>query len=452
MTKHQVMNMSSSKFTDYQVDHLFLLIGENPLPNYVAARLLLQQGGTPYLVYTTGTKEPAQRLRKILDSELTGFQKAQLVSLGECESDAYQIQAEIQKALKELNGKVGLNYTGGTKAMAVHAYRAMFKEKGQEAVFSYLDPRRLEMCIDREGGDRIRLKVDPEDLEVKIAKIFQIHGWQGLSEPDDKPTSSEAASAFAKFHANSECRKLWREWCNKVLRKATRNQQDKWLKEKELKEVAPLSLEIPSDSETKLQASLKDHPKIIEALKALGYSDGANTISLQDIQKKGFKDLSSLCKWLDGEWLEDYTLQQVQQVTKELKIYESAASFWIKDPASTEQRTKFQFDVAFTRGYQLFAISCTTIDEKPGCKQKLFEAYIRARQLGGDEARVALVCCANKKDTNALKTEITNVFKSNPDSNAQGDSKLTIFGRDDLLNLSDNIEQWIRDNDPEAVQ
>lgn len=442
--------MSNSKFTDYQVDHLFLLIGENPLPNYVAARLLLQQGGTPHLVYTTGTERPAKRLQKILDSELTGFQNSQLVPLEEYESDAYQIQARIQEALKDLNGKVGLNYTGGTKAMAVHAYRAMFKEKGQEAVFSYLDPRRLEMCVDREEGDRIRLKVDPEDLEVKIAKIFQIHGWQWLSEPDYAPTSPEAASAFAQFHANPELGKLWREWCNKVLRKATRNQQDKWWKERELKEVAPLSLEIPSNSETTQQASLKDYPEIIEALKALGYSDGANTISLQDVQKKGFKDLSNLCKWLDGEWLEDYTLQQVQQVKKELKIYESAASFWIKDPASTEQRTKFQFDVAFTRGYQLFAISCTTIDEKPGCKQKLFEAYIRARQLGGDEARVALVCCANNRDTNALKTEITNVFKPNPDSNTQGDSKLTVFGCEDLPNLSAKIEQWIRDNDAEA--
>ncbi len=376
--------------------------------------------------------------------------RTQLISLENYESDAYQIQTRIQKVIKDLNGQVGLNYTGGTKAMAVHAYRAIFKEKRQEAVFSYLDPRWLEMCIDQEGGDRIRLKVDPEDLGVKIAKIFQIHGWQLLSEPDYAPTSPEAASAFAKFHANAKCGELWREWCNKVLRKATRNQQDKWLKERELKAVAPLSLEIPSDSETTQQASLKDHLEIIEALKALGYSDSANTISLQDVQKNGFKDLSNLCKWLDGEWLEDYTLQQVQKVPKELKIHESAASFWIKDPASTENRTKFQFDVAFTRGYQLFALSCTTIDEKPGCKQKLFEAYIRARQLGGDEARVALVCCANERDSNALKTEITNVFKSNPDSNTQGDSKLTVFGCEDLPNLSAKIEQWIRDNDAEA--
>ncbi|EKQ67335.1 protein of unknown function (DUF1887) [Leptolyngbyaceae cyanobacterium JSC-12] len=433
-------------FTSYQADHLFLLIGENPLPNYVAARLLLKQGGILYLVYTTGTQSSAQRLKQILDGEgkSTGFPPIQLIALEAYESDAYQIRTRIQKVLEDLNGKIGLNYTGGTKAMAVHSYRAVFEEmheKGQQAVFSYLDPRRLEMCIDREGGDRIRLKVQPEDLEIKIAKIFQIHGWEWLSEPDYKPTVPKAASAFAQFHTKPELGKLWREWCNKVLRKTTRDQKDNWLKEKELEKVDPLPLEIPSE---------KNYPEIIEALKMLGCADGADALSLQEIQQTGFKDLSNLCKWLDGEWLEDYTLQQVQQVSGELKIYESAASFWIKDPASREKRTKFQFDVAFTRGYQLFALSCTTIDNKAGCKQKLFEAYIRARQLGGDEARVALVCCANPKDTNALKTEITNVFKSSPDSNTQSDSKLTVFGREDLLKLSNKIEQWIRENDAEA--
>lgn len=445
--------MSASEFSQYQVDHLLLLIGENPLPNYVAARLLLKQGGTAYLVYTTGTQSSAQRLKEILKSELTRFQPAQLIALEAYESDAYQIRTRIQKVLEDLNGQIGLNYTGGTKAMAVHSYRAVFKamqEKGQQAVFSYLDPRRLEMCIDREGGDRIRLKVQPEDLEIKIAKIFQIHGWEWLSEPDYKPTVPKAALAFAQFHTKPELGKLWREWCNKVLRKATRDQEDKWLKEKELEKVDPLPLGIPSDLETKPQVSLKNYPEIIEALKMLGCANAADALSLQEIQPTGFKDLSNLCKWLDGEWLEDYTLQQVQQVSGELKIYESAASFWIKDPASREKRTKFQFDVAFTRGYQLFALSCTTIDNKAGCKQKLFEGYIRARQLGGDEARVALVCCANPKDTNALKTEITNVFKSSPDSNTQSDSKLTVFGREDLLKLSDKIEQWIRENDAEA--
>ncbi|MFN5863521.1 MAG: hypothetical protein ACK451_16365, partial [Pseudanabaena sp.] len=48
--------MNSANFDKYKVQHLFLLIGTNPLPNYIAARQLLTDGGTAYLVYTSETK------------------------------------------------------------------------------------------------------------------------------------------------------------------------------------------------------------------------------------------------------------------------------------------------------------------------------------------------------------------------------------------------------------
>jgi hypothetical protein len=446
--------MGRSKFDPYKVKHLFLLVGENPLPNYVAAKLLIKDEGTPYLVHTTGTLRQAQRLQKILKCELVGFQPAQLISLEAYESDAYQIQNRISEKVKSIDaGRIGLNYTGGTKAMAVHAYRAVFEfmqKDEREVVFSYLDPRRLEICIDREDGESVPLKIKPEDLEVKLAKIFQIHGWQWLSEPDYQPKLSETSLSFAEFHSDPETSNLWRQWCNKVLRGTTQVSPGRWHKESVLKQASPLPLDLPSHyHEEPSPKSLTDNPKIVKALNTLVISPLDEFISLQEIQKEGFKDITNLCKWLDGEWLEDYTLQQIQKIDPKLRIHESAASFWIKDPASKEKRTKFQFDVAFTRGYQLFAISCTTIDYKSGCKQKLFEAYVRARQLGGDEARVALVCCADRKDVNSLKKEITNVLKSNPEFKALDDSKLTVFGREDLLTLSDKIALWIQDNDAE---
>ncbi|MEG4282706.1 DUF1887 family CARF protein [Microcoleus sp. A006_D1] len=437
----QTTFMSTSEFDKYKVDHLFLLVGENPLPNYVAARLLLNQGGTPYLVYTNGTEKPAKRLQTILNSEpIIGLKTAQLVPLNDSEADAYQIQKAIRSKLETIkDGKIGLNYTGGTKAMAVHAYRAVFSKERPETVFSYLDPRRLEMCIDRENGDRIRIKVKPETLQVKLVKLFQIHGWtwQEKSEPIDKPELPEGATAFAEFHNNGDLVKLWRNWCNEVLRKAARdeNNKNKWKKENQLKELPSLSLD-----------NLKSHEKIVSALTHVGVV--GKELSLQTFKEQGLKSLESTCKWLDGEWLEHHVLQQVQKIPTNLDIYDSATSFWIRNPIDPKN-TKFQFDVAFMRGYQLFAISCTTIDRKSDCKSKLFEAYIRARQLGGDEARVALVCCANETDVNALETEITNVFNPSPESGIKN-HKLAVFGRDDLIDLSSRIEDWIKQNDKDA--
>ncbi|GFE68264.1 DUF1887 family protein [Chroococcus sp. FPU101] len=443
---------------EFKVDHLFLLVGENPLPNYVAANLLLNKdGGTPYLVYTTGTEDKAKRLGEILQSELNGLKQAQLISLGKYESDANYIQNKISSKLGEIKtGKIGLNYTGGTKAMSVHAYRALFYEKNSnqsfqqrpEIIFSYLDARHLEMCIDREEGEPKRIKVKPEDLQIKLEKIFHIHGWKWLDKrkPIETPQFPNAAQSFAEFHTDENLVKLWRTWCDEVLRKLTKDNKDNWLTENKLKQVPFLNLKF-NDKDNN-EVSLIDSDSITKALAQLGVI--GEEISLQSIKSQDFDKVKDICQWLDGEWLEHYVLKQVQSISKDLEIDDSATSFWIKDPNSN--KNKFQFDVAFTRGYQLFAISCTTSTDKSLCKSKLFEAHIRARQLGGDEARVALICCASDNDEdsqgkkkytiNALRTEIINVLNSSPESSKR-DYKLEVFGRDDLIDLEQKIMTWI---------
>jgi len=424
---------------EHKAKHLFLLVGENPLPNYVAAKLLLNQGGTIYLVYTTGTENQANRLQTILSNE--GIGTTQFIPLNNYESDAYHIQEEICRKLETIReGKLGLNYTGGTKAMAVHAYRALFSKARPDTVFSYLDPRRLEMCIDRENGDRRRFKVEPDVLQVELAKVFKLHGWNWGSEPTYESELPNAAQAFAQFHAHEELVKLWRDWCDKILRAVTRDHRDKWLSENRLKVLK--DRDVPALSLDKLKSS----EEINSALTYLGVT--GKDLSLEAVKDKGLDSLTSACKWLDGEWLEYYVLQQVQKISQEWSIHDSATSFWIRNPIDTGN-TKFQFDVAFMRGYQLFAISCTTIDRKFDCKSKLFEAYIRAQQLGGSEARVALVCCVSERDDKALETEIVNVFNPEPES-GERNHKVAVFGRDDLINLSDKIDEWIKWNDREA--
>lgn len=424
-----------SSFDTHKVHHLFLLLGENPLPNYVAAKLLLNQEGIIYLTYTKGTEAQHKQLKKILCNE---SQRVEDISLGTYESDAFRIRDAVKPFFKHAVGSIGLNYTGGTKAMAVHAYRVL-KEIKPDAKFSYLDSRRLEMCIDREEGDRIRLKVQPSILQVDLAKIFQLHGWELQSPPISKPELSDAAQAFAKFHQDEASVACWRNWCDGKLREAAKNPKkpSEWVKEKVLKDLPPLSLE-----------TLKSNPRIIEALSYFNIDGNNISLELNAVKGKDLKDLETACQWLDGEWLEHYVLHQVQKISEQYSIHESATSFWIKDPIEP-RKTKFQFDVAFMRGYQLFAISCTTIANRGDCKQKLFEAYIRAQQLGGSEARVALVCCASQKDINALRTQIKNVLKPDSDTEPK-DSKIAVFGRDSLSNLSDEIGEWIKQNDRET--
>ncbi|WP_063800801.1 PDDEXK family nuclease [Mastigocoleus testarum] len=416
------------KFEAYKVDHLFLLIGENPLPNYVAAKLLLKEGGIAYLVHTTDTAKSATRLQKILNSELNRF-TAKLCSLGEYESDAFHIQTKIRDELGEINrGKIGLNYTGGTKAMAVHSYKTAFANC-PDAIFSYLDSRRLEVCIDKEDSERIRLKIKPDTLPVKLEKLFQLHGLVLSKKPKKQAKLPKLAVALAELFKQKDQADRWFDWyvnvfCKEARKKKRNGTWGEWKGQDTLKKLL-----IPLE---------KLPPKIIAAFKEEDFLTDDNRLNLSAVKILNlFTEIEKFCKWLDGEWLEDYVLEQVIKIAKDNSIYHWGQDFNI--PLSGTEKG-FQFDVAFTRSYRLFAISCTTTSKRPLCKSKLFEAYLRARQMGGDEARIALVCCS---DDETLKAEILA---------STNDDKIRVFRRQDLTKLSEKFTKWIADVDREVTK
>ena len=119
-TQMEVFKMGiAPDFTD-----LILLIGTNPLPNYVVASHFLNVNPNlerVWLIYSE-------------TNHLIGQQGTKNV-------DRYILRHLPQKA------KVHLNYTGGTKAMAVHVYRALESDR-RDATFSYLDARNHRLVQD----------------------------------------------------------------------------------------------------------------------------------------------------------------------------------------------------------------------------------------------------------------------------------------------------------------
>ncbi|MGI0485879.1 DUF1887 domain-containing protein [Pantanalinema rosaneae CENA516] len=422
--------MKIPNFNNYTVDHLFLLIGENPLPNYVAAKLLLAKGGIPHFIYTTDTDETAKRLATILQNE--GFKPAKMRSLEDRESDAFRIENVVQQELDTITtGKIGINYTGGTKTMAVHAYRTLCYEKKNNSYqkrlniqFSYLDPRHLEMCIE-EGSDLIRLKIRPDTLEIKLPKLFQIHQLELDHDPVREPILPELAVALAQLYSDIEAKDnltQWRNWFYEIFsRSARKEKSDETLGDwKNKTEILKLSfpIEILPDN---IQKQFQD----------LKFLDGDGLLAIAEVQKQGyFSKPKNFGKWLEGIWLEHYVLRVVQEIASQISVKHYGLDFSIP-LAGTEQG--FQFDVAFTRGYQLFAISCSTTSDRQLCKSKLFEACLRAEQMGGSEAKVALVCCSDEPDT--LQAELSTLV---------GNNKLRVFGRDDLVELPDRIIEWVK--------
>jgi hypothetical protein len=92
-------------------------------------------------------------------------------------------------------------------------------------------------------------------------------------------------------------------------------------------------------------------------------------------------------------------------------------------------------DVVALRGHQLFAFSCgTAVDRKP-LKLKLLEIYMRARQIGGEEARAALVCPTH--EPTSLEEETRNELGL--------EGQVKVFGRQHWKDLTGNICEWVQE-------
>lgn len=382
--------------TQFQTHNLFLLIGTNPLPNYVAARLVAKPKSTLYLVHSGETYPVAQRLAICLEH-----------SNVECipvdDSDPSDIVDKVQ-AYAQDKRDVGLNYTGGTKVMAVHAYRVI-QETNSEPVFSYLDARTLKMRVSRGAkfGDFSLLQEAQyrDRVAISLETLLRLHGVESDSKKwKISPIQIDLCSALANLHTTKSGTETWRNWHRKSHRWSLLPDKEQGLE----------------DVENALEAMCGGNPTPESVAAALGY-----------------ESLPSCAKWFMGEWLENHTLYSLQQAVKDRDDFQNPVmDLYCTGRELSGASFSFQFDIAVMRGYQLFAISCIVSDDKSKCKEHLFEAYIRARQMGGDEARVALVCAYRQPED--LLAEIERPW------DAAG--KIRVFGAKHLPNLSDWLNDW----------
>lgn len=394
------MNDITSDLRPYQTDYLFLLIGTNPLPNYVAAQLLAKEQSKIYLLHTGGPKGTflvADRLKKVLlEKKNTGLS----VEPREIdETKSILIKRKMEEILNtiEQQASVGLHYTGGTKAMSVHVYSAV-KKKLADAVFSYLDSRTLSLIID--GHKEFPVA---RSCKVSLAEIFALHGYEEPGLKHDLPSKKiPLLRSITEVHSEEESFKQWGDWLGK---------KDK--KNRPPLEMLPDSLKYPS---------LKNVGEAFDS-----FCGGKATPDLF-AQCLGYSSLNSCREWLEGKWLDEYVFWVITQIVEEYGISDYGFHIEFKK----QGQRKGELDVAAVLGYQLYAISCIASDNKSGCKNHLFEAYVRARQLGGDEARVALVCCYN--DPAALRNEIEETWFT--------EGRVVVFGRKDLPSLPDKLRNW----------
>ncbi len=427
--------------TDYQTDHLFLLIGKNPLPNYVAAKLLTNENTNVHLIYSSDTLVYAQRL----EDQLKGVcQFAEKICVQP--SEANKIKRKVTERLDKISGSVGLNYTGGTKAMAVHVYRAI-ADKISIAKHSYLDPRNLAMLIDPPEGveDEICFYLgkpngSAEDqgnfkkTSISLDKLLYLHKLKPFQNMRSKPRWVKIAEAI---QSEAIERNIWWNFQNKLRdhfedRKKKTNYNPYYeSKHHEMEnELRQLRIDFPTDLPILTKAFEENFPNqnVISANK-LVLANLPNNI-----------DAIEFLNYLLGTWLEDFTLGRMidtkdsngKTIQEKCNLESCGSSLEIALPQKTPKEQKrrfFELDVVAMRGYRLFAISCTVLGGIGKVKHKLFEAVHRAKQIGGDEARIGLVCLAKSSDINKIKSQLE-------------EDHIEVFGKEDLGDLDQKLEKW----------
>jgi len=174
-------------FTD-----LFLLVGTNPLPNYVTAKYLVDLNPKLeriWLIYSEKTKfhestlDYAENIKKVLKQTITKpVEFPQYISLSDIGS-AKKIIDDLRMSLSAKtipsDTKFHLNYTGGTKAMAVHVYRYFYETYENSVSFSYLDGREY---VIKDECDEIPAVDLREKIGISLENIIELHGYK--KDPD----------------------------------------------------------------------------------------------------------------------------------------------------------------------------------------------------------------------------------------------------------------------------
>jgi len=433
---------------------LILLVGTNPLPNYVTAQYFMEHNpnlNTIWLMHSKssgsqqGTKELADNIIEVLSGKNIKPVSFRIIELSDI-SCSMQIEEDIIKSgiINELNKdrrKAHLNYTGGTKTMAVHVYRVLGEKLADRCSYSYLDARDFRIKMDGIRGaltGDLRLKVG-----VTLDNLIQLHGYTKLGRnAGDEAIWNTVVSEFGKLIDEGQL-SAYLDWVKKFLEpvyweaggllstaQKYINHNMNRLKAKDEEEMArrireDYNAKTPDPIKRLLQALQERYPMLEGETLWVPASKNKNNYS-----NKAEKPVD----FLHGKWLEHY----VAQVLKETM---PSAAGGRDIPLETNWQIckkdggkDFELDVILVNGYQVCGISCTTSRKDSECKLKGFEVLHRVNQMGGEEAKAVLITCLpevakkNGKDVSILE----NMAKDLKAISGSTDEKLLVLGIEDL--------------------
>jgi hypothetical protein len=323
--------------------------------------------------------------------------------------------------------------------MAVHAYRAVEDmvrhshstgRPGPAAtVFSYLNASTLSMVFDPDEGHAgikpFKVNLAAASRIEDIDSLVHMHGDYLINKPEKTVLGDRVITRLVELHQNERLSKDWWRWNQDYIHRGRKLREDN------------------EDQLAQIKFPMEGSLSPIFSELAAGRPGSEITIG-EVYAHWGFKSAYEMAAWLGGGWLEHCALLAMQKCTQKSGLCDYGRNV---EPRSSQR--KFETDVLAIQGYQLYLVSCYTGTDRGRAKLKLFEASVRAQQLGGNEARVALLCAGDDLRGDNIDAELwekftTQSLQAELEEGWDAASKLRVFGRHDLPLLEDRFQKWFK--------
>ena len=364
---------------------LILTVGTNALPVWVAWHHLKERLNNNLKVGFVYTNETEKRMKCL---------KRRFKEGGAKEADFFDIPATSSGNLKDVgdtiqdilpnlsgNAQIHVHYTSGTKVMGVETVFTIGK-KHTNFNRSYLNPRDnpTPAIVDQQGRT-----IGPEDARQGICpdikRIAELHGFEVSQKQPFSPTIDPR-----NFASDTLCDEDREELCE-ALRMLSENSICNW-----------------KTFECAALAALKC---ALEEIK-------------RECEGRSYKRDNYALFW---------------NVHFRKKVDSSVSSESEDTQSNNSPPEPFELDVVAILGYQVIVVSCSLDNSR--IEKKAVEAYHRAKQLGGDEARVITLC----QFDDPAKRELEEKLK---DYTGSRDVPLLVWGKGKWPRLSDNFKDYLQ--------
>ncbi len=376
---------------------LVLLIGKNPLPNYIVGKYMkdFEKFDNLVLIHSEenknikqhGTKKFAESIEKALN-----YKSSHLVSLTNV-GNAVEIRKDLLNKFPSISGKIHLNYTGGTKTMVIQAYKYLSEKYKSNFNASYLDTRSKKIIYD-DGTQAPKKGILGEKVHINIKTLMDLHQYELIDYRDSYDSKFEKCLDLLETLPVSEYRELF-------------------------KKISLFKKHISKMS-------------VIDALNKINDNQFKNLIlSFEFFNKNKNKIIGSIpFDFRNGIFFEQLIFRKlIREINaRKLGSYTDAGlNLKGKNPSGQE----FELDIVVIKGYILSGISITIYDDIKKTKMKGFEILRRTRQIGGIESKSIIISLITKERAERLQKDLA-LYGYSKD-------KIVFFSIDDIKDIGKKI-------------